>query len=309
MILFRTLVAALLALGAGPVFAIEELASKWPVQETFRQASKSDSFSLPVGPSKDGSTPTIAVHGETERIAFRVDTDAATLDILAEIQNLLEAEGYEVLFRCHDRACGGFDFRADLDLPAAPAMYVDLRDFHFIAAERLASVPDDYAAVLVSRSAEAGYVQMTFASGTAQGVKPSVTVAVKADIVSGSIGSQLDVSGHAVLDTLEFASGSTDLEPGEYAELADLANYLAKNPASRILLVGHTDAMGSLESNIELSERRAESVLNRLINAHGVDSERVSAKGIGYLSPRATNISAEGRKLNRRVEAVLLAGN
>lgn len=309
MILFRAFIAATLALTAGSVFALEELASRWPMHETFRQTAKSDSFSLPVGPSKNGSTPTMAVHGEIERIAFRVETDAATLDILSEIQGLLEVEGYEVLFRCHDRACGGYDFRADLELPKAPAMYIDLQDFHFIAAERLAGVPDDYAAVLVSRSAEAGYVQMTFASGAAQGVRMRVPVAVEANGVSDSIGSQLDASGHAVLDTLEFASGSTDLEPGEYSELADLTRYLADNPATRVLLVGHTDAMGSLESNIELSERRAESVLNRLVSAHGVDSERVAAKGIGYLSPRATNISAEGRKLNRRVEAVLLTGN
>ena len=309
MILFRAFIAAVPALTAGSASGLEELASRWPMQETYRKAVESDSFSLPVGPSKDGTTPTMTVHGEVEHIAFRVDTGAATLDVLSEIQSLLEVEGYKVLFRCHDRACGGFDFRADLELPRAPAMYVDLQDFHFIAAERLAGDPDDYAAVLVSRSAKAGYVQMTFVRGVAQGVRNRVPVAIESIVDSDSIGSQLDASGHAVLDTLEFASGSTDLEPGEYPELADLAGYLADNPSIRVLLVGHTDANGSLESNIDLSERRAESVLNRLVNAHGVDPERVAAKGIGYLSPRATNISAEGRKLNRRVEAVLLTGN
>ena len=308
MIPFRAFITAFLTLTAGPAIALEELASKWPVQETFRKTARSDSFSLPIGPSKDGSTPTMAVHGETEHIAFRVETDAPTLDILTEIQKLLAAEGYAVLFRCHDRACGGFDFRAGLDVPTAPAMYVDLRNYHFIAAERLAGVPDNYAAVLVSRSAAAGYVLMTFATGTAQGVRLKAPAAAESITVSDSIGSLLDASGHAVLDTLEFASGSTDLEPGEYSELAELAQYLADNPASRVLLVGHTDATGSLESNIELSERRAESVLNRLISAHSVDAERISAKGIGFLSPRASNSSAEGRKLNRRVEAVLLAG-
>lgn len=309
MILLRSLIAAVLALTAGSVAALEDLASIWPVHETFRNTYKSDSFSLPVGPSEDGSTPTMAVHGEIERIAFRVETDAATLDILLEIQSLLQADGYEVLFRCHDRACGGFDFRSDLELPKAPAMFVDLQDYHFMAAERLAADPNEYAAVFVSRSAGSGYVQMTFVSGTAQGVRMRIPVAVEAGSDSDSIASQLDALGHAILDTLVFASGSTELEPGEYSQLADLAGYLADNPTTRVLLVGHTDAKGSLESNIDLSERRAQSVLDRLVSAHGVDSERVSAKGIGFLSPRATNFTAQGRRLNRRVDAVLLTGN
>jgi OOP family OmpA-OmpF porin len=73
-----------------------------------------------------------------------------------------------------------------------------------------------------------------------------------------------------------------------------------------VALVGHTDAQGTLDNNIALSKKRATSVLNRLVEKHGVDANQLTAEGMGYLSPIASNLSAEGREANRRVEAVLL---
>lgn len=71
-------------------------------------------------------------------------------------------------------------------------------------------------------------------------------------------------------------------------------------------MVGHTDDTGDLQANIAVSTRRAEAVRTRLIDAHGVAPDRIEAKGVGYLAPMASNATAQGRSLNRRVEAVLL---
>ncbi len=70
--------------------------------------------------------------------------------------------------------------------------------------------------------------------------------------------------------------------------------------------MGHTDAVGNLETNIALSRARAEAVRLYLIERLDVDPGQVSATGIGYLAPRATNETEDGRETNRRVEAVLL---
>jgi OOP family OmpA-OmpF porin len=67
--------------------------------------------------------------------------------------------------------------------------------------------------------------------------------------------------------------------------------------------------VGTLENNIALSRARAEAVRQHLVEALGVDPAQVSATGIGYLAPRATNATAAGREANRRVEAVLLASD
>ncbi len=100
--------------------------------------------------------------------------------------------------------------------------------------------------------------------------------------------------------------GMAQLGAGDYASLRALAEYLAANPAARVALVGHTDATGALEVNIAISRRRAASVMERLASDYAVPRQQMTAEGMGWLAPLATNITPEGREANRRVEAVLL---
>jgi len=69
--------------------------------------------------------------------------------------------------------------------------------------------------------------------------------------------------------------------------------------------VGHTDNSGSLAANVALSKDRAAAVRKRLIEKLGVPAEQLTAEGAGWLSPRTSNLTPEGREKNRRVEAVL----
>lgn len=84
-----------------------------------------------------------------------------------------------------------------------------------------------------------------------------------------------------------------------------LVAYLAANPDRQILLVGHTDAVGSLAGNRALSQRRAAAVAEYLRGA-GADAAQIASEGAGYLAPIASNLTEAGRRANRRVEAVLL---
>jgi|GEM_PF-48852 len=131
--------------------------------------------------------------------------------------------------------------------------------------------------------------------------------AAAADGAAG-LAEALERDGRAVLDDLVFEPGSAALGEGEFASLAALAAYLAANPEAGITLVGHTDRDGSLAANIALSKRRAASVADRLAGRYGIDRARIGAEGVGFLAPRATNLTPEGRALNRRVEVVLTAG-
>jgi outer membrane protein OmpA-like peptidoglycan-associated protein len=72
-----------------------------------------------------------------------------------------------------------------------------------------------------------------------------------------------------------------------------------------VVLVGHTDASGGLAANVALGAKRADAIRARLV-ASGVPTAQVSAEGAGYLAPRASNLTDEGRRLNRRVEVVLV---
>jgi outer membrane protein OmpA-like peptidoglycan-associated protein len=80
---------------------------------------------------------------------------------------------------------------------------------------------------------------------------------------------------------------------------------MSLNPQVQMVVEGHTDSIGSEASNQLLSQRRAEAVVGYLIG-RGIDGARLSAVGMGELSPVASNDTDEGRQLNRRIEVELL---
>lgn len=102
-----------------------------------------------------------------------------------------------------------------------------------------------------------------------------------------------------------FATDSDVLHPGAVARLRPLARYLRANPGVRVAIDGHTDARGSDAHNQDLSERRAESVREALVDM-GVRHARFRVTGHGEHNPTASNATAEGMRLNRRVEITLL---
>lgn len=109
-----------------------------------------------------------------------------------------------------------------------------------------------------------------------------------------------------------FASGllfgfDSDVVKGDArSNLNELANSLDKYDGSNLLIVGHTDAVGSEAYNEDLSERRAESAANYLIS-HGVDRDRIGTRGRGETEPVASNETDSGRSKNRRVEVAIYA--
>jgi outer membrane protein OmpA-like peptidoglycan-associated protein len=97
-----------------------------------------------------------------------------------------------------------------------------------------------------------------------------------------------------------FDINSSTLKPGAYQEINRVAQVLVQYPQTNIQIAGHTDSTGSETYNQELSERRAMSVKNALIN-QGVDPARMRTIGFGEGQPVADNSTEAGRQLNRRV--------
>ncbi len=99
-----------------------------------------------------------------------------------------------------------------------------------------------------------------------------------------------------------FDSGTATIKRESFVALEDAAQFLLNNPALAVTIEGHTDSMGSLATNLSLSQRRADSVMKFLVVNHGVAPNRLAAKGLGPNDPIANNESREGRALNRRIE-------
>jgi outer membrane protein OmpA-like peptidoglycan-associated protein len=103
-----------------------------------------------------------------------------------------------------------------------------------------------------------------------------------------------------------FAFDSDRIEGAARTNLANLASSLNRYPESEVLIIGHTDNVGSAAYNQGLSERRAASARNYLVSL-GVAGHRISTEGRGLHEPIASNATAEGRALNRRVEVAIFA--
>ncbi len=107
------------------------------------------------------------------------------------------------------------------------------------------------------------------------------------------------------LNNLFFDYNQDTLKPSSYPELNRLIKILKKHPQMNIEISGHTDAHGSADKNLTLSQARANSVLRHL-TTQGIAKQRLRAKGYGQGRPVADNTTATGRALNRRVEFLIL---
>lgn len=109
-----------------------------------------------------------------------------------------------------------------------------------------------------------------------------------------------------VLNNIFYATGSFELEPTSTAELNKVYEFLKENNSIGVEISGHTDNTGTPEFNQKLSEQRAQSVVDYLLEK-GIDSGRLKAAGYGERQAVADNTSDEGRALNRRTELKISA--
>ncbi len=266
---------------------------------------------LPVGPFAAGALPLQQVAGAVTQRAYRMDDQRlTTLQLITPLTAQLQAAGYTTLFECEAQACGGFDFRYGMNVLPEPQMHVDLGDFRYVLAERLGGDGGEVIALLVSRSADQGFVQVTTVSADADEaalLDPAAQDPARVDDPAPpeDFAARLVAGGSVALDDLVFGSGKADLHGGAYASLSELAAWLAAHPDRRVTLVGHTDASGALPANINLSRLRAQSVRAALVNRYGAAAGQIEAQGAGYLAPRASNETPQGRARNRRVEVLL----
>ncbi len=115
-----------------------------------------------------------------------------------------------------------------------------------------------------------------------------------------------DVGCHVVfrLEGVNFATNSAQLTSDAISRLEQAVELLSANPSMTVRVEGHTDSRGAASYNQQLSQRRAESVVNHLVG-RGISRNRMQPLGRGEDSPIASNDTSRGRAQNRRVEFVL----
>ncbi|MES2274756.1 MAG: OmpA family protein [Bacteroidota bacterium] len=116
----------------------------------------------------------------------------------------------------------------------------------------------------------------------------------------------IEVGSKVILKNIFFDTNRFDLQPISMAELKKLIDFLAINPTVKIEISGHTDDVGNDQINQTLSENRAKSVFQYLID-HGVSAGRLVFKGYGKTQPIVPNTNDESRAQNRRTEFKVIA--
>ena len=281
-----------------------------------------DRYDLPVGAFGPDSRAVRPVEGAIAWSAWRLDDPQASVaGVVQSYRERLDGLNFAPVFDCAGEDCGGFDFRFGAQILPPPGMLVDVRDFAQLTVER--DAPAGWVSVLVSRVLDAIYVQTVSvappepAADAAPGAPPEAPVAVtEVPLVETApetvmlpqderaLLARLIDDGHVPVDGLEFEVGGAALSGASAGALDMLARMLTRDDDLPVAIVGHSDNQGGLELNLDLSRRRAEAVMQALID-RGVPPAQLEARGIGYLAPVASNSTEEGRARNRRVELVL----
>lgn len=110
--------------------------------------------------------------------------------------------------------------------------------------------------------------------------------------------------GRVIVNAILFEFDRAEILPESARALETVADLLRGRPELKLLVVGHTDGVGSFDYNLRLSVERAQAVVGWLGSMGGIDASRLRAAGAGPMSPITTNRTENGRAQNRRVELV-----
>jgi outer membrane protein OmpA-like peptidoglycan-associated protein len=272
----------------------------------------------------------LEVEGARTRITYLLPANRSPLEVLRNYQDVVKAAGGEVLYNCKTDDCGGDPTRSaaggggDMSLLMYFVAEAQLKDGDFSNGKcAMASHLDDqrFFAARIPQAGGDAYVTVqtylvkddlyckAFNERTVAVVhivepKPreQKMVVVKADEMAKTIGS----TGRVALYGIFFDTGKADLKPESSPTLQEIAGLLSSDPKLAVLIVGHTDNQGAYDYNLDLSRRRAESVVAALTTSFRADGKRLRAAGVGMLAPAASNDADDGRAKNRRVEVVKL---
>lgn len=244
------------------------------------------------------------LEGKVTRIVYRTPQARSAFEVFRNYEIALQGAGFKTLYKCLPAQCGGYyNFVIPRLDPTLQTMtkavgFGIAADLHYLAAKASTPTGSAYVSLLVGMDK---YKKMPTTILDIIETKEMETGMVTAN--ADSIGEGIDKTGHMAIYGIYFDTGSDQVKPESASTLAEITKLLSRKSALKLLVVGHTDNQGGYDMNMDLSSRRAASVVKALV-AQGIAPGRLRAAGVGYLSPVASNRTEEGRAKNRRVELV-----
>ena len=245
------------------------------------------------------------LEGKVTRITYEAPEDRSTLEIYRNYELALKKAGVEILFTSTGKEIGDsynwveyfYGSLNPLRRGSDGLIADEDRYQRYLSAKLSSPEADVYVSLYVSGGWLYPAVQLDIIE-----VKPMETglVTVNADALAKDIAR----TGHVAVYGIYFDTGKADIKPESEPILQEIAKLLQQNPELKLYIVGHTDNVGDLTYNIELSQARADAVVTKLVSEYSINAKRLEAQGVGFLAPVASNKTEEGRAKNRRVELV-----
>lgn len=246
------------------------------------------------------------LEGKLTFLNYRVPGQKSPLEVIRNYEKSLGAKGFEILFSCKGleecgRSLNSLVFNSGKVVPSSfsgDAYFGE--DSRYLLAKRSSPEGDTYA-LLLAMPATGGYTPVLVETVDLQAmtqdqVRVEDAATLKKDLAS---------TGKVAVYGVHFDTNKTEIKAESRPALEQMAQLLKDDPALKVYIVGHTDNVGALDGNLDLSKRRAEAVAKALSSDFGIAAERLGAYGVASLAPLASNAEDSGRALNRRVEIVL----
>lgn len=295
-----------------------------------------DEYQLVLGPvagkGNDAHFPkSVTLEGRVTRITYLVPVGRSTLEIMRNYETELKAAGYTVLFAGAHQALGEGPYDTSfpevayrgMALPSFPdgslvfpMLAVTSKDDRFLAA-KLSRPQGDVHVALYAVGISESWGHYLYADPNKTKTAADGQVVVQLDVVEAKpmetkmvtvsadeMAAGLARTGSVALYGILFDTNSAEIKPESMPTLEEIAKLLKTQLLLKLLVVGHTDNVGTFEFNIDLSQRRAASVVRTLTSKFVIDQKRLTPIGVSFASPVASNTTEEGRSKNRRVELV-----
>ena len=272
-----------------------------------------DEFRLPLGPvvrNEDRSyspSESKLLEGAFTRLVYSTEAGRTPLEVMRNYQDGLMAAGFEALYSCAGQDCGHGSGKGLIDaiFPGDQRASADTFLVAFTNQHRYAAFAKPDGSVHIA-------LHVGYFGGRAYQDKTILTaIVVESEAMemrlvdAAAMNRSIAENGRIALQNIYFEFGSARLTAESDPALAEMAKLLSDNPALDVYVVGHTDNVGAIDTNLGLSRERAAAVVMALEQRFGTSSGRAIAAGVGSYAPVASNLTEAGRAENRRVELVM----
>jgi OOP family OmpA-OmpF porin len=263
-----------------------------------------DEIDVPIKAIDDQKLTNMTLSGRYTSIGYINPDNASIAAIQKSYSSALEKNGFEEIFSCNGKDECGYWFSPTFFRNKLESLYSPDAEEHSTSRYLLTKLPRPEGDVYVVLYVYSNTYKQTRTWLFVVESEPLEDDLIRIDTDADGMAKALTDEGRIALYGIHFDTGKSTIKPESETTINEISRLLKEQKDLKLIVVGHTDNQGDLKYNMNLSQERAKSVVNTLVNDHGISADRLMHWGVGFMSPTATNRSEDGRAKNRRVELV-----